>query len=105
MQLGAADVVRRESWAGSDYRNASRSRRGGRAIRVRPGLPAKPARHRPAVVFDGRPPRSRFRDGAGGNAERRGMAFLLDLGAAISDAIGERLAPVAMVLETYNRNP
>jgi ankyrin repeat protein len=34
-----------------------------------------------------------------------GMAFLLDLGAEISDANGDRLAPVAMVLETYCRNP
>jgi len=34
-----------------------------------------------------------------------GMAFLLDLGAEISDAHGDRLAPVAMVLETYCRNP
>jgi ankyrin repeat protein len=34
-----------------------------------------------------------------------GMAFLLELGAEISDANGDRLAPVAMVLETYGRNP
>jgi|SRR6266851_2556647 len=34
-----------------------------------------------------------------------GMAFLLELGAALSDAHGDRLAPVAMVLETYSRNP
>jgi hypothetical protein len=34
-----------------------------------------------------------------------GMAFLLELGAEISDANGDRLAPVAMVLETYCRNP
>jgi len=34
-----------------------------------------------------------------------GMAFLLELGAEISDASGDRLAPVAMVLETYSRNP
>jgi hypothetical protein len=34
-----------------------------------------------------------------------GMAFLLELGAEISDANGNRLAPVAMVLETYCRNP
>jgi hypothetical protein len=34
-----------------------------------------------------------------------GMAFLLELGATISDAHGDRLAPVAMVLETYSRNP
>jgi ankyrin repeat protein len=34
-----------------------------------------------------------------------GMAFLLDLGAEISDATGDRLAPVAMVLETYCRIP
>jgi ankyrin repeat protein len=34
-----------------------------------------------------------------------GMAFLLELGAEISDANGDRLAPVAMVLATYCRNP
>jgi hypothetical protein len=34
-----------------------------------------------------------------------GMAFLLELGAEISDANGDRLAPVAMVLSTYCRNP
>jgi ankyrin repeat protein len=35
----------------------------------------------------------------------RGLAFLLDLGADLSDDHGDRLAPVAMVLETYSRNP
>lgn len=34
-----------------------------------------------------------------------GLAFLLELGAAISDEHGDRLAPVAMVLQTYCRNP
>lgn len=34
-----------------------------------------------------------------------GLALLLELGAAISAAAGDRLAPVAMVLETYSRNP
>jgi ankyrin repeat protein len=34
-----------------------------------------------------------------------GMALLLELGAPISDAHGDRLAPVAMVLQTYSRNP
>src|SRR5262245_50209855 len=34
-----------------------------------------------------------------------GLAFVLELGAAASDAHGDRLAPVAMVLETYSRNP
>ncbi|HKQ80466.1 MAG TPA: ankyrin repeat domain-containing protein [Blastocatellia bacterium] len=34
-----------------------------------------------------------------------GMAFLLELGAEISDDKGDRLAPVAMVLETYGRDP
>ena len=34
----------------------------------------------------------------------RGLAFLLDLGAELSDHTGDRLAPVAMVLETYGRN-
>jgi ankyrin repeat protein len=48
------------------------------------------------------------RDSVMGPAETQngaGMAFLLELGAAISDAKGDRLAPVAMVLETYSRNP
>jgi len=35
----------------------------------------------------------------------RGMAFLLELGARVADARGDPLAPVAMVLETYCRNP
>jgi hypothetical protein len=34
-----------------------------------------------------------------------GLAFLLDLGAPIADAEGDPLAPVAMVLQTYARNP
>lgn len=34
-----------------------------------------------------------------------GLAFLLDLGAQLSDARGNRLAPVAMILGTYARNP
>lgn len=34
-----------------------------------------------------------------------GMALLLELGANISDKDGNRLAPVAMVLQTYCRNP
>lgn len=33
------------------------------------------------------------------------MAVLLELGAKISDARGDQLAPVALVLETYGRNP
>lgn len=34
-----------------------------------------------------------------------GMELLLELGAALSDKHGNRLAPVALVLETYSRNP
>jgi len=34
-----------------------------------------------------------------------GMAFLLELGAPIADAHGDRLAPVALLLETYGRDP
>ena len=34
-----------------------------------------------------------------------GMAFLLELGAEICDARGDQLAPVALLLETYCRNP
>jgi ankyrin repeat protein len=34
-----------------------------------------------------------------------GLAFLLEHGADIADAHGNRLAPVALVLETYCRNP
>ena len=48
------------------------------------------------------------RDSVMGPAETHkasGLSFLLDLGAPISDAHGNRLAPVAMVLETYCRNP
>jgi ankyrin repeat protein len=34
-----------------------------------------------------------------------GLEFLLDLGAPIGDRDGNRLAPVALVLQTYSRNP
>jgi hypothetical protein len=34
-----------------------------------------------------------------------GLAFLLELGAPISDQRGDRLAPVALALQTYSRNP
>lgn len=34
-----------------------------------------------------------------------GMAYLLELGAEIADATGDRLAPVALVLQTYCRDP
>jgi hypothetical protein len=34
-----------------------------------------------------------------------GLALLLELGALLSDAHGDRLAPVGMLLETYSRNP
>jgi len=34
-----------------------------------------------------------------------GMSYLLELGAEISDEHGDRFGPVAMVLETYARNP
>lgn len=34
-----------------------------------------------------------------------GMRLLLELGAPIGDAGGDRLAPVAMLLQTYGRNP
>ena len=34
-----------------------------------------------------------------------GLALLLELGAEISDAQGDRLAPVALLLQTYCRNP
>ncbi|CAN5592193.1 hypothetical protein BH11ARM2_BH11ARM2_04660 [soil metagenome] len=34
-----------------------------------------------------------------------GLAFLIELGADLADDKGDRLAPIAMMLETYNRNP
>lgn len=34
-----------------------------------------------------------------------GLEFLLDLGAEIMDEHGDRLAPIALVLQTYSRNP
>ncbi len=37
------------------------------------------------------------------NAE--GLALLLELGADLSDKHGDRLAPVGLILETYNRDP
>ena len=48
------------------------------------------------------------RDSAMGPCETlssEGLAFLLELGAEIADEHGNRLAPVALVLETYGRNP
>ena len=48
------------------------------------------------------------RDAVMGPAETlhaSGLAFLLDLGAPLSDQNGNRLAPVAMMLQTYSRNP
>jgi hypothetical protein len=48
------------------------------------------------------------RDAVMGPAETlngSGLAYLLDLGAPISDQHGDRLAPVALALETYARNP
>lgn len=47
------------------------------------------------------------RDALMGPAETQsaeGMAYLLELGAELSDAEGNRLGPVAMVLETYGRH-
>lgn len=47
-------------------------------------------------------------DAAMGPAETQngaGLAFLLEIGATIGDANGDRLAPVAMLLETYARDP
>jgi len=34
-----------------------------------------------------------------------GLALLLELGASFSDALGDRLAPVALLLQTYARDP
>jgi len=34
-----------------------------------------------------------------------GLALLLELGSPLSDANGDRLAPAAMILQTYSRNP
>ncbi len=34
-----------------------------------------------------------------------GLEFLLDLGAAVADEHGDKLAPIALVLQTYSRNP
>ena len=34
-----------------------------------------------------------------------GLALLLDLGAELADEHGDRLAPVALLLQTYNRHP
>jgi hypothetical protein len=34
-----------------------------------------------------------------------GLAFLLELGAPLADKHGDRLAPVALLLQTYSRNP
>ncbi len=50
-----------------------------------------------------RPPRGAVM-GPAESQNAEGMAYALELGAEISDNSGDRLAPVAMVLETYCRN-
>jgi hypothetical protein len=51
-----------------------------------------------------RPPRSAVM-GPAETQNAEGLAYLIELGAEICDQYGDRLAPVAMVLGTYGRNP
>ena len=58
------------------------------------------------LLRDGRPPRRSMRSwGRRRRRAARASQLLLELGAEISDEHGDRLAPVALVLETYCRNP
>lgn len=43
--------------------------------------------------------------GPGETLSATGLAYLLELGAEIADEHGDRLAPVALVLQTYSRDP
>jgi hypothetical protein len=51
-----------------------------------------------------RPPRGAVM-GPAETLSAEGLAFLLELGAEVCDADGDRLGPLALVLETYARNP
>ena len=57
-----------------------------------------------AMLGAPRPPRGAVM-GPAETQNGAGMAYLLELGADICDAAGDRMAPVAMLLETYCRNP
>jgi hypothetical protein len=59
---------------------------------------------RQLYAMGARPPRGAVM-GPAETQNGAGMAYLLDLGAEICDGDGDRLAPVAMLLETYCRNP
>ena len=58
---------------------------------------------RQLYAMGARPPRGAVM-GPAETQNPEGMAYLLELGAEICDGNGDRLAPVAMVLETYCRN-
>jgi hypothetical protein len=67
-------------------------------------LQGQVASARALVAMGARP----ARDAVMGPAETQngpGMALLLELGASIGDQAGDRLAPVAMLLQTYCRDP
>jgi hypothetical protein len=55
-------------------------------------------------AWGARPPRGAVM-GPAETQNGAGIAYLLDLGAELSDAEGDRLAPVALLLQTYCRNP
>jgi hypothetical protein len=62
------------------------------------------ARELHAMAGRPRPPRGAVM-GPAETLSGEGLKFLLELGAEICDGQGDRLAPVALVLETYSRNP
>ncbi len=62
------------------------------------------ARKLHAMAGNPRPPRGAVM-GPAETLSGTGLSFLLELGAEICDGQGDRLAPVALVLETYSRHP
>ena len=106
MPLWAADVLCRESRAKRDRRAAPRARRNRLAARLRPGGLGKASSIPPASCTRmGARPKSDSVMIHAENQNGRAWRSLLELGATISDADGDQLAPVALVLETYARNP
>jgi len=62
------------------------------------------ARRLYAMMGDPRPPRGAVMDPCE-TLSPTGLAFLLERGAELCDAHGNRLAPVALLLQTYSRHP
>ena len=86
--------------------HAARDGRGGFAARLRPRVPARPDRNRPALARHGSSRTSGNGDGPVRNAEcGRASHCLFELGAELADEHSDRLAPIALILQTYCRGP